>query len=262
MSITLLKEQCKALKLGTLPQVYNRVDYRDKEQFLTDIFTMELNGRQDSRIKAALKTAAFGEAKTLDVFEWKKITLPASSTRENLINLDFIERMEALICIGSVGTGKTHLVTALGIRACMQGKRVRFFRTTDLVNRLLARYTAGTLPRFMKDLEKCDLLILDELGFVPLHRHGAELLFNVVASCYERRSIAITTNLEFGQWNTVLGDNRLTAAMIDRLVHHAHILAFPGDSFRLRHALSQINAVSSSTLDPNQERGDNNSLTI
>lgn len=174
MSITLLKEQCKELKLGTLPRIYSRVDYKDKEQFLTDLFGLELKGRRESRIKAKLKAADFGEVKTLDTFEWEDITLPASSTRESLINLDFIERKESLICMGSVGAGKTHLVKALGIRACMEGKNVRFFRTADLVNRLLERHTAGTLLRFTKELEKCDLLILDELGFVPLHRHGAE----------------------------------------------------------------------------------------
>lgn len=259
MSIKLLKEQCKELKLGNLPHIYGRIEYRDKEQFLTDLFALELKGRQESRIKAKLKVAAFGEAKTMDTFDWEGITLPANTTRECLLNLDFIERRESLICIGTVGAGKTHLVTALGIRACMEGRSVRFFRTADLVNRLLDRYTAGTLPRFMKELEKCDLLILDELGFVPLHRHGAELLFNVVANCYERRSVAITTNLEFGQWNTVLGDNRLTAAMIDRLVHHAHILAFDRASWRLRHALSKLNVDATGTVESGQERsGDRN----
>jgi len=243
--IKLLKEQCRELKLGTLPHIYSQVDYHTKEQFLTELFSLELKGRQESRIKAKLKVAAFGEVKTLDAFEWQGVTLPTNTTKECLINLTFIERKEALICMGAVGTGKTHLVTALGIRACMEGKHVRFFRTADLVNRLLERHTAGTLPRFMKELDKCDLLTLDELGFVPLHRHGAELLFNVVADCYEQRSVAITTNLEFGQWNTVLGDNRLTAAMVDRLVHHAHILAFSGESYRLRHALSQFKDQSS-----------------
>jgi len=254
MSITLLKEQCKELKLGTLPRAYGQVDYKDKEQFLTELFALELKGRQESRVKAKLKAAAFGEVKTLDNYDWEDIIFPASATPESLVNLDFIERKESLICIGSVGAGKTHLVTALGIRACMEGMNVRFFRTADLVNRLLERHSAGTLFRFMKELEKCDFLILDELGFVPLHRHGAELLFNVVADCYERRSVVVTTNLEFGQWNSVLGDNRLTAAMIDRLVHHAHILAFNKDSWRLRHALSKLDIDVTGTVNSGQER--------
>ena len=96
--------------------------------------------------------------------------------------------------------------------------------------------------RITRDLESCDLLIVDELGFLPLHRHAPELLFQVIANCYERRSVSITTNLEFGQWNTVINDNRLTAALIDRLVHHGHVLAFTGESYRLRNALSQPNA--------------------
>jgi len=146
---------------------------------------------------------------------------------------------------GSVGSVRWHtrptsLVTASGIQACLEGKEVRFFRTADLANRLLEENAAGTLGRFLRELARCDLLILDELGFVPLHRHAAEFLFTVVADCYEERTVAVTTNLEFGQWNTVLGDNRLTAALIDRLVHHAHILAFSGESYRLRHAPSQL----------------------
>lgn len=240
MSIALLKEQCRTLKLGAVPRVYTQIAYTNKEQFLTELFGAELQARQESRIRRALKRAGFPQTKTLDTFEWDGITLPANSAREELTDLSFIERKECLICMGAVGTGKTHLVTALGIQACLEGKEVRFFRTADLANRLLEENAAGTLGRFLRELARCDLLILDELGFVPLHRHAAELLFTVVADCYEQRSVAVTTNLEFGQWNTVLGDNRLTAALIDRLVHHAHILAFSGESYRLRHALSQL----------------------
>jgi len=122
----------------------------------------------------------------------------------------------------------------------MEGKRVRFYRCLDLANALLESQRQGRLRQLVADLEKADLIIIDELGFVPLHREGAELLFNVVAKAYERQSIIVTSNLQFGQWNTVLGDNRLTAALIDRLVHHAHILALEGESYRLQQALGGI----------------------
>lgn len=240
MSAMLLKEQCKALKLGGVLSAYARLPFESKEQFLTAVFAAELEARKENRIRRSLKRAGFEQTKTLDAFEWDAVTLPAKTTPQMLTELDFIERTECLILMGEPGLGKTHLATALGITACMQGKSVRFFRTADLASRLLAKHAAGSLPRYMRELAQCDLLILDELGYVPLPRHGAEMLFNVVADCYERRSVIVTTNLEFGQWNTVLADNRLTSAMIDRLVHHAHILGFSGESYRLRHALSEL----------------------
>jgi len=150
----------------------------------------------------------------------------------------FVERKENAILLGPVGTGKTHLATAIGVEACKQGKKVRFYRVAELVSILQTKFQAGNLPRFQKELLDTDVLILDELGFVPFHKDGADLLFHLISECYERISIIVTSNLEFSQWNTVFGDNRLTAALIDRLVHHAHIVAFTGESYRLRHALS------------------------
>jgi len=132
-------------------------------------------------------------------------------------------------------------VIALGLKAALSGKEVRFFQTGDLANRLLEKTAKGTLGSFTRDLESCDLLIVDELGFLPLRRHAAEPLFEAIANRYERRSVAITTNLEFGQWNTVINDNRLTAALIDRFIHHGHVLAFTSESYRLRNAISQLN---------------------
>ena len=124
--------------------------------------------------------------------------------------------------------------------ACRQGKEVRFYRVPDLVALLQKKHEAGTLERFHHELFACDLLILDEMGFLPFHQTGAQLLFHVVSRFYETHSVIVTSNLEFGQWNHVFGDNRLTAALVDRLVHHAHILAFTGESYRLRHALSSV----------------------
>ena len=144
--------------------------------------------------------------------------------------------------LGKVGTGKTHLAIALGVEACRQGHDVRFYRVSELVAKLQERHVSGTLTRFQKELMRCDLLILDEVGFVPFHQTGAELLFHVISECYEQRSLIVTSNLEFGQWNSVFGDTRLTKALVDRLVHHAHILSFTGESYRWRHALSSINS--------------------
>lgn len=244
------REQCKALKLAHIPTLYLELEYHDREQYLTALFRAELEARQASKIRRLIRRAGFPAHKTLEDFDWTPVTLPSSTTITALSTLAFLARHENVLAMGAVGTGKTHLATALGLKACLEGKTVRFHRCLDLVNTLLDSHRQGGLGRLMADLEKVDLLIIDEFGFVPLHRDGAELLFNVVARAYERQSIIVTSNLQFGQWNTILGDNRLTAALIDRLVHHAHILAFEGESFRLRHALSAMNTHQSAGAQP------------
>ena len=174
-----------------------------------------------------VKTAGFHVIKTLDDFVWKpEIELPAGLTREYMENLDFITAKENLIFMGAVGTGKTHLATAIALKACQERHRVRFFTAASLANILLERNNKGTLNGFMTSLKKVELIVIDELGFVPLHKDAAQLMFQVISECYERKSLIITSNLEFSGWNTVLGDNRLTAALIDRLVHHSHIVIF------------------------------------
>jgi len=235
-----LKQQCKDLKLAQVPGAYLEVAWESREQYLTDLFAIELKARQANRVKTLIKKAGFPAHKTLEDFDWEPVSLAGETSVSDLTDLGFIERKENILAVGAVGTGKTHLATALGIKACSQRKTVRFYRCLDLVNILLEHHRQGRLGSTMAALGKSDLLIIDELGFVPLHRDGAELLFNVIAQAYERQSTIVTSNLEFGQWNTVLGDNRLTAALIDRLVHHAHILAFEGESYRLRKALSGL----------------------
>ncbi|MGL6009701.1 MAG: ATP-binding protein, partial [Culicoidibacterales bacterium] len=134
-----------------------------------------------------------------------------------------------------------HLATALGIRACQAGKTVLFYRVADLVDQLEQALQTGNLVQLKRKIEKCDLLILDELGYVPFQKNGSELLFHIIAECYEQRSIIVTSNLDFGQWSRIFGDTKLTAALVDRLVHHAHIIQFSGESYRLKNALSRTN---------------------
>lgn len=143
-----------------------------------------------------------------------------------------------MILYGRVGTGKTYLATLISLNAIHKfGKRVKFFTVAQLVNKLLDANQQGNLTKLMKQIEKLDLLVLDELGYIPLHKEGAELLFQVVSMCYEKKSIIITTNLQFGQWNHVFGDPILTEAVIDRLIHHSQLLLFTGDSFRYKESL-------------------------
>lgn len=236
---TTLRDYCKQLKLSTLAEVYEEVPYQSQEQYLTDLLAREVASRQDGRVTRLLKKAGFPSLKTLDDYVWDPITWPSSTSKEAILSLSFLQQQENILMLGGVGTGKTHLACALGMQACTAGKEVRFFRAVDLVNTLLEKHQEATLGRFMRDLQKSALLILDEVGFVPFHEDGSELLFNVVADCYEQRSVVVTSNLEFGQWNQIFGNNRLTAALIDRLVHHAHILAFTGESMRLRQAMER-----------------------
>lgn len=150
----------------------------------------------------------------------------------------------AVIEMGSeiLKIAKTHLATAIALAACQAGRRVRFFTAASLANLLLERNNKGTLNSFQENLKRVELIVVDEIGFVPLHKESAELLFQVISDCYERRSLIITSNLEFSQWNTVFGDNRLTAALIDRLIHHSHIVIFSGESYRLTQSMNRQRA--------------------
>ena len=236
----LLEQSCKTLHLAHVMETYDTVAFENREQFLLGVLQLEIQQREENRLKRLLKKAAFPQWKTLEDYDFGAVSFPEHYTEAMLRDLRFLERKENVLMIGRVGTGKSHLSLALGVEACRRGHTVRFFRVPDLVALLQEKHQAGTLARFQKEITSCDLLILDEVGFVPFHQTGAELLFHVISTCYEQRSVMVTSNLEFGQWNTVFGDNRLTAALIDRLVHHAHILAFTGESFRLRHALSSM----------------------
>jgi DNA replication protein DnaC len=234
-----LPDYCKQLRLKTIVEIYEDVVYETKEQYLTELFRKEVESRYTARVKRLMKKAGFLTPKTLEGYMFDHITWPKPSSKSEILDLAFLEKHENVLMLGAVGTGKTHLASALGVQACAKGKEVRFFRAVDLVNTMLEKHRLGTLIRFLRELQKCELIILDELGFVPFHQDGSQLLFNVIADCYERRSVIVTSNLEFGQWNQIFGDDRLTAALIDRLVHHAHILAFTGESVRLRQAMER-----------------------
>lgn len=236
-----LKEVCKLLHLAHVAERFEEIPFENKEQFIRDVLMLEVEARQTTKIAKLMKKAKFRELKWLKDYEWNDgIHLPATTTREAICDLHFLKEKQNLLLLGSPGTGKTHLSTALGLKACERGYEVRFFRVADLVEQLEAALKAGTLQRLKRQIEKCQLLILDEVGYVPFQKQGAELLFHIIADCYEQKSVIVTSNLEFGQWNRVFGDNRLTSALVDRLVHHAHIVAFTGESYRLKNALSSV----------------------
>ena len=235
-----IEQYMRTLKLSGMAREWRSVIYENREQYVRELLELELREREVNRINRMVKIAGFQVIKTLEDFIWNRnIELPAGLTREYMEDLRFIPPKENLIFLGSVGTGKTHLATAIALKACQAGKKVRFFTAAGLANILLERNNKGNLSGFLGQLKKAEVTVIDEIGFVPLHKDAAELLFQVISDCYERRSLIITSNLEFSQWNTVFGDNRLTAALIDRLIHHSHIVIFSGESYRLTQSMNR-----------------------
>ena len=235
-----IEKMMHTLRLGGLAKNWREVEYRDKEEYVRALLELELGEREVNRINRLVKTAGFRVLKTLEDFEWTSvIQMPQGVSREELETFRFVERKENLILLGAVGTGQTHLATGIALRACQSGKSARFFTAASLANMLLEKNQKKSLTAFLETLKKVDLMVLDEVGFVPLHQEASELLFQVISDCYEQKSLIITSNLEFRQWNTIFGDNRLTAALVDRLIHHSHIVVFSGDSYRLKQSVQR-----------------------
>ncbi len=184
--------------------------------------------------RASHQAAKFPATKSLDSFDFKAIPSLNKALTTELARCEFADRWENIIALGPSGTGKTHIALGLGLAACQKGLKVRFTTAAALVHELVEAVDERRLQRLQKILASQDLLIIDELGFVPLSKTGAELLFEIISQRYERGSIIITSNLPFDEWTEVFGSERLTGAILDRLTHHVHILEMNGESFRLR----------------------------
>lgn len=234
-----LRELSRQMRLGNMAALIDQVEYSDRKQYVTELLELAMKQREASRVKGLIKQAGFPSPRTLDNFEFTPVSFPSPKVKEQILSLDFIDQRENVLMLGAVGTGKTHLATALGVKACLNGKKVAFYRTVNLTNELVERHECGQLTRFLKNLAQKDLLILDEMGYVPTSKKSSELLFSVISNAYEHQSIVITSNLELGRWNEMFGDDRLTHALIDRLVHHSYILAFSGESYRFKEALGR-----------------------
>lgn len=235
-----IEQTMRALKLGGMAKDWRDITYLDNEQYVRSLLEIEVRERERNRMNRMVKQAGFRVLKTLDSFIWKPgIEIPNSISREEIETAAFVPEKENLVLMGAVGTGKTHLATAVALNLCHQGRHVRFYTATGLANILQEKYQRGTLTGFMKSLRRVELLVLDEIGFITLHKEASELLFQVVSDCYEQKSLIITSNLEFSQWNTVFGNDKLTAAMIDRLIHHSHILVFSGSGHRLEESMKR-----------------------
>lgn len=209
----------------------------EQMEFILEMMHFELDFREDNKRARLLKRASFPAPKSFEGYEWDPVRLPQQLTREEIVSCGFVELSKNLVLYGPVGTGKTHLAIAVGSVACQMGFHVRFFSASELVLRLSAAKQEGNLDKLLRDIRRSDLIILDEFGYVPIDRDGARLLFQIISDSYETRSLIITTNVEFSRWGSVLTDDQMAAAMIDRIAHHGHLVVFEGESYRMRHAL-------------------------
>lgn len=242
-TITALRENLKALKLSTVARDMDTTLRQAKEngpgydEFLLDLTTTELQTRAENRLNRRVREAKFPLLKTLESFDFSAVPdLDIRLIRE-LMACEYIKEHRNVIFLGRSGAGKTHLATALGVEACRNNYRTRFVSCYGLVNELIEARQERELQRLVGRHARYGLLILDELGYIPFSKEGGELLFQVLAERQEKGSVIITTNLGFADWTQVFGDPVMTAALLDRLTHRAHIINCPWDSYRLKESL-------------------------
>ena len=241
----LLESQLKALRLPTFVQNYCRFaedaarNNQTFDRFLLALAEQEVTQRDLNRQRQALKAAHFPLLKELADFDFSAIPQLNKQRILDLARGEYLHQKIPIILVGNPGLGKTHVATGLAAAACRQGYRVRFYNTAALVNELLLAQEQHRLPKFLAAALKHNLIVLDELGFIPFSATGAQLMFQFCSTLHERVALIVTTNLKFADWTQIFGNEQLTAALLDRLTHHAHILEFIGESFRFRQRLQQ-----------------------
>jgi DNA replication protein DnaC len=248
----LLAHHLRALKLPTFLREHDRLARHcaaegvDHLRYLLRLAELELIEREGRMVERRIRAAHFPAVKSLDSFDFLAIPSLNKALVLELARGDYIERRENVIALGNSGTGKTHIALGLGLAACQRGLSVGFTTAAALVHELLEARDEKRLLRLQKQLANYKLLIIDELGFVPLSKSGAELLFEIFSQRYERGSSLVTSNLPFDEWTEILGSERLTGALLDRLTHHVHILEMNGESYRLAQSKRRRRAISSS----------------
>lgn len=249
----LLEHYLKLLRLPTFGREYDRIAFLcaqesvDHPRYLLRLCELELLEREGRATQRRIRQARFPVTKSLDSFDFLAIPSLNKSMVLELARCEYITRQENVLALGNSGTGKTHIALGLGLAACQQGYSVRFTTAASLVHELIEAKDEKRLLRFQKQLNKQELLIVDELGFVPLSKSGAELLFEVLSQRYERSATLLTSNLPFNEWTEILGTERLTGALLDRLTHHVHILEMNGNSYRLKESTKVKTSTSQKT---------------
>jgi DNA replication protein DnaC len=253
----LLAHHLKQLKLPTVLREYEKVAREcaetgvDHPRFLLRLIELELIDRERRTVERRIRAARFPAVKSFDTFDFTAIPGLNKMLVLELARCEYILRRDNIIALGNSGTGKTHVALALGLAACQKGFTVTFTTAAALVSQLLEARDERRLLKLQRDLASAKLLIIDELGYVPLSSTGAELLFETFSQRYERGSTIVTSNLPFEDWTLVLGSERLTGALLDRLTHHVSILTMNGDSYRLKQSAAR-RRVTTSTAEQNQ----------
>jgi DNA replication protein DnaC len=241
----LLESYLKSLRLPTFAENYRKFaddavqNGQDYPRYLQALAEQEVIRREQNRLRRLIRNARFPVQKELADFDFSAIP---SLNHQHVLTLaqgQYIDKRETLLFIGNPGVGKTHLALALALEACRQGRKVRFWTAAGLANSLQEAQDEHRLHRFIASALKFHLVVIDELGFIPFTPNGAQVLFTYCSELYERVALIVTSNLGFADWTQVFGDERLTAALLDRLTHHAHILELVGDSYRFRQRLQR-----------------------
>jgi len=234
LKLAYIRENYESLAKTAAQKRWTHVNY------LSELAAAEANLRKDRATKRRIRTARFPQIKTLEQFKWswpKKIN---QLQVKNLFRLKFIDEKSNVVFLGGVGLGKTHLSIALGYHACLKGHSVLFCSAVDAINNLAAAQTTGRLKQELKKYQKPALVILDELGYLPIDKTGADLLFQIISHRYEQGSLIITTNRAFKDWPEIFNnDSTLTSALLDRLLHHTEAVAIEGKSFRMKEVIEE-----------------------
>lgn len=240
-----LDQDLKALRLPSFRGQWERLAEQARRtrqphaEYLAELAHIEVTARREKCVAGRIQDARFPVMKTLDAFDFAAAKGIDKEKVLEVFESRFVEEKANVVLVGGVGTGKTHLAIALGIACCQRQRRVRFTTAAELTNALVEAKKDGRLSRTLERFARFDVLVLDELGYVPFDKQGADLLFALISKVYERHSLVVTTNLPFGRWSEVFLDTGTAAAVIDRIVHHATVITTEGESYRLHDAQSR-----------------------